>query len=78
MKVDRNHMPRFRPGAAEPLRAFIEDLVGSAETARPKVKTVIISRRRESGSVAKPPSKSTDPRQKYDGVKCRAMRDPLL
>ena len=71
MKVDRHHMPRFRP-------ALIEDLGVIAETARPKMKTVIVSRRRDAGSVAKPPSKSSDPRQKNDGVKGRAMRDPLL
>jgi predicted glycogen debranching enzyme len=63
---------------AEPLRALIEDLGVIAEIAHPKVKTVIIRRRRESGPVAKPPSKSTDSRQKKDDVKDRAMRDPLL
>ncbi|MGH9844139.1 MAG: amylo-alpha-1,6-glucosidase, partial [Blastocatellia bacterium] len=76
------HLPRgcFAQAwsVAEPLRALIEDLGVIAETARPKVKTVIIRRRRESGPVANPPSKSTDPRQKNDGVKGRAMRDPLL
>jgi glycogen debranching enzyme len=39
---------------AEPLRVLIEDLGVVAETARPKVKTVIVRRRRESGTVAKP------------------------
>jgi predicted glycogen debranching enzyme len=39
---------------AEPLRVLIEDLGVVAETARPKVKTVIVRRRRESGPVAKP------------------------
>jgi len=63
---------------AEPLRALIEDLGVIAETARPKVKTVIIRRRRESSPVADPPSKSTVPRQKKDDVKDRAIRDPLL
>jgi glycogen debranching enzyme len=63
---------------AEPLRALIEDLGGIAEAARPKVRTVIVRRRRESGPVAKPPSKSTDPQQKKDDVKGRAMREPLL
>lgn len=63
---------------AEPLRALIEDLGVIAETARPKVKTVIVRQRRESGPITKPPLKSTDPRQKNDGVKGRAMRDPLL
>ena len=63
---------------AEPLRALFEDLGVTAETARPKAKTVIIRRSRESGSVAKPPLKGTDPRQKSDGVKGRAMRDPPL
>jgi predicted glycogen debranching enzyme len=63
---------------AEPLRALIEDLGAIAETARLKAKTVIIRRNREAGLVANPPSKGTDPRQKSDGVKGRAMRDPLL
>ena len=63
---------------AEPLRALIEDLGAIAETARLKAKTVIIRRSRESDLVANPPSKGTDPRQKSDGVKGRAMRDPLL
>jgi glycogen debranching enzyme len=63
---------------AEPLRAFIEDLGVITETPRPKVRTVIIRRRRESGPVAKPPSIGTDPQQKNDGVKGRATRDPQL
>ena len=76
------HLPRgcFAQAwsVAEPLRSLIEDLRVIAETTRPKVKTVIIRRRRESDQVAKPPSKSTDPRQKNDGVKGRALRDPPL
>ena len=60
------------------MRALIEDLGVIAETARPKVKTVILRRRRESDPVAKPPSKSIVPRQKKDDVKDRAIRDPLL
>ena len=76
------HLPRgcFAQAwsVAEPLRALIEDLGSIAETARPKVRTVIVRRRRKSGPVAKPPSKSTDPQQKSDGVKGRALRDPLL
>ena len=63
---------------AEPLRALIEDLQAIAEAARPKVRTVIVRRRRESGPVEKPGSKSTDPQQKSDGVKGRDLRDPLL
>jgi glycogen debranching enzyme len=67
---------------AEPLRALIEDLQVIAEAARPKVKTVIVRQRRESGPAAKPPSKSTGPQQKKDSVKDsvkgRATRDPLL
>ena len=63
---------------AEPLRALIEDLGAITETARLKAKTVMIRRRRESDLVANPPSKGTDSRQKSDGVKGRAMRDPLL
>ena len=59
-------------------RALIDDLGVIAETARPKMKTVIIRRRREPAPVAKPPSKSPDPRQKKDDVDGRAMRDPLL
>ena len=46
--------------------------------ARPKVKTVIVRRRREAVPVVKPPSERTVPRQKKDGVKGRTMRDPLL
>ena len=76
------HLPRgcFAQAwsVAEPLRALIEDLGVSTGTTRAKVKTVIIRRRRESGPVAKPPSKSTDPQQKSDGVKDRDLRDPLL
>ena len=49
------------------MRALIEDLGVVAETARPKVKTVIVRRGRES-----------DPVEKNDGVKGRALRDPLL
>ncbi len=63
---------------AEPLRALIEDLGVIAETARPKIKTVILSRRRESDPVEKPSSKTTVPRQKTSGAKGRALRDPLL
>ncbi len=63
---------------AEPLRALIEDLRVIAETARPKVKTVIVRRRREAVPVVEPPSERTVPRQKKDGVKGRTMRDPLL
>jgi hypothetical protein len=58
--------------------ALIEDLGVIAETTRPKMKTVIVSRRRESGAVAKPPSKNIVPRQKKDDVKGRVIRDPLL
>ena len=47
-------------------------------TARPKVKTVIVRRRREAVPVVEPPSERTVPRQKKDGVKGRTMRDPLL
>ncbi|NOT23289.1 MAG: glycogen debranching protein [Nitrospiraceae bacterium] len=63
---------------AEPLRALIEDLGVIAETSRPKIKTVILSRRRESDPVEKPSSKTTVPRQKTSGAKGRALRDPLL
>ena len=47
-------------------------------TARPKVKTVIVRRRREAGPVVEPPTERPVPRQKEDGVKGRTMRDPLL
>ena len=76
------HLPRgcFAQAwsVAEPLRGLIEDLGVIAEIDRPKVKTVIVRRRPETGPVAKPPSKSTNPRQKNDGVKGRTLRDPLL
>jgi hypothetical protein len=62
---------------AEPLRALIEDLGIIAETARPKVKTMIVRRHGESGSAKKPSLKSPDPQQKNDGIKGRVMRDLL-
>ncbi|HEV8329315.1 MAG TPA: hypothetical protein VGQ08_17705 [Nitrospiraceae bacterium] len=71
-------MPRLRQGAAEPLRVLIEDLRVIAETARPKVKTVIVRQRRKTGTVGEPPSESTVPRQKKNGVQGRSMRYPLL
>ena len=62
---------------AEPLRALIEDLGVIAETVRPKVKTVIVRRHGESGSVKKPSPKTPDPQQKNDGMKGHVMRDLL-
>jgi predicted glycogen debranching enzyme len=75
------HLPRgcFAQAwsVAEPLRALIEDLGVIAETAQPKVETMIVRRRRESGPLTKPPSKGMAARQKNDGVKGRTLRDPL-
>ena len=76
------HLPRgcFAQAwsVAEPLRALIEDLGAIAETVRPKMKTLILRRRRESDPVEKSSSKTTVPRQKSSGAKGRALRDPLL
>jgi len=73
------HLPRgcFAQAwsVAEPLRVLIEDLGVIAETARPRGKAVIVRRRHDSGPLAKPPSKSMDPKQD-DGVKGREIRDP--
>jgi predicted glycogen debranching enzyme len=73
------HLPRgcFAQAwsVAEPLRVLIEDLGVIAETARPRGKAVIVRRRHDSGPLAKPPSKSMDPKQD-DGVKGREIRNP--
>ncbi len=75
------HLPRgcFAQAwsVAEPLRALIEDLGVTGEIAQPKVKTVIVRRRRESRAAENSPPNRTDPRQEDDGVKGRDMRDPL-
>jgi glycogen debranching enzyme len=59
------HLPRgcFAQAwsVAEPLRVLIEDLGVIAETARPKVKAVIVRRRRDPGPLANPPSKKHGP-----------------
>jgi predicted glycogen debranching enzyme len=56
------HLPRgcFAQAwsVAEPLRVLVEDLGVMAETVRPKVKAVIVRRRRDSGPLAMPPSKA--------------------
>jgi glycogen debranching enzyme len=74
------HLPRgcFAQAwsVAEPLRVLIEDLGVTAETARPKVRAVIVGRRHDSGPLAKPPSKSMDSKRD-ESVKGRDIRDPL-
>ena len=76
------HLPRgcFAQAwsVAEPLRALIEDLGIIAEAARPKAKTVIIRGRPASGPAAERAAETTASRQKNNGVKGRAVRDPPL
>jgi len=62
---------------AEPLRALFEDLGVTAETARPKMETVILRRKPASGLVAKMSPRTSGLRQENNGGKDRALRNPL-
>ena len=80
--ADSPHAPRGCPAqawsVAEPLRALIEDLGGTVETARTRVRTVVVRQYPETKVSSKPQSTGSGMRPKKERAKGRSTKNPLL